>query len=71
MGVSSDPSLVQVEVDDHGIALVKLNRPEKQNALSQTLIDSLASAVAMVERDEKVRVVVLTGSRTAGPFSGT
>jgi enoyl-CoA hydratase len=25
----------------------------------------------MVERDVKVKVVVLTGSRTAGPFSGT
>ena len=71
MALSSDPSLVQVEIDEHGVALVKLNRPEKRNALSRTLIDSLALAIATVERDEKVRVVVLTGSQTAGPFSGT
>ena len=71
MPLSSDPSLVQVEIDEHGVALVKLNRPEKRNALSQALIDSLAVAIATVERDEKVRVVVLTGSRPAGPFSGT
>ena len=50
---------------------MKLNRPEKRNALSQKLIDTVIAAIAMVERDEKVRVVVLTGSRPGGAFSGT
>ncbi|KAG9230507.1 enoyl-CoA hydratase [Amylocarpus encephaloides] len=67
--LSFEPSLVRVEVDAAGIALVKINRPEKRNALSQKLIDTLIDAMAMVERDVKVRVVVLTGSRTTGPFS--
>lgn len=66
-----DASLVQVTVDEHGVAILKINRPEKRNALSQKTIDSLVSAFAMVERDNKVRVAILTGSRTAGPFSGT
>ena len=71
MEFSSETSLVQVEIDDHGVALLKLNRPEKRNSLSQKLIDTLLAAIAMVEKDDKVKVVVLTGSRTAGPFSGT
>jgi hypothetical protein len=68
---STDTSLVQVTVDPQGVALLKINQPETRNSLSQRVIDSLISAIAMVERDRKVRVVVLTGSRTAGPFSGT
>ncbi|KAH7397624.1 ClpP/crotonase-like domain-containing protein [Cadophora sp. MPI-SDFR-AT-0126] len=69
MEFSNDSSLVQVTVDEHGVAVLKINRPEKRNALSQKIIDSLVAAFAMVERDSKVRVVILTGSRTAGPFS--
>jgi 1,4-dihydroxy-2-naphthoyl-CoA synthase len=67
---STDTSLVQVTVDQLGVALLKINQPETKNALSQRLVESLVSAIAMVERDTKVKVVVLTGSRTAGPFSG-
>lgn len=70
MEFSSESSLVQVDVNEHGVALVKLNRPEKRNALSQSLIDTLIKAIAMVERDVRIKVAVLTGSRTAGPFSG-
>lgn len=70
MEFTSDTSLVQVTVDEHGVALIKLNRPEKRNALSQKFIDSICSTFAMVERDGKVKVVVLTGSQPAGPFSG-
>ncbi|KAF4624059.1 hypothetical protein G7Y89_g14115 [Cudoniella acicularis] len=70
MEFSSETSLIQVEVDDQGVAILKINRPEKRNALSQQTIDTLVHAIAMVERDVKVKVVVLTGSRTGGPFSG-
>jgi len=71
MDLSQENSLVQVEVDEQGVALVKLNRPEKRNALSQKTIDTLISAIASVERDDKVKVVILTGSKSGGPFSGT
>ncbi|CZR58230.1 related to enoyl-CoA hydratase precursor, mitochondrial [Phialocephala subalpina] len=69
MEFSTDTSLIQVTVDEKGVAVVKINRPEKRNALSQQTIDCLVRAIAMVERDDKVRVVVLTGSRSSGPFS--
>ncbi|TVY85532.1 Mitochondrial Enoyl-CoA hydratase [Lachnellula suecica] len=69
MESSNNTALVQVEVDGHGVALLKINRPEKRNALSQETIDALISALATVERDAKVRVVILTGSKPTGPFS--
>jgi predicted secreted protein len=67
---STDTSLIQVTVDQLGVALLKINQPETKNAPSQRLVDSLVSAFAMAERDPKVKVV-LTERRTAGPFSGT
>ena len=70
MNSSNATSLIQVSVDSKGIALIKLNRPEKRNALSQQLIDALVSTVTRVDCDEKVRVIILTGSNPAGPFSG-
>ena len=70
MNSSNATSLIQVSIDSEGIALIKLNRPEKRNALSQQLIDALVSTIARVDCDEKVRVIVLTGSNPAGPFSG-
>ncbi|CAL3963301.1 hypothetical protein PZA11_000963 [Diplocarpon coronariae] len=69
MKFSSDTSLVRVTVDEHGVAILKINRLEKRNALSQRTIDTLVSAMAMVERDDRVRVAILTSSRIAGPFS--
>ena len=48
------------DVDDH-IATISLNRPEKLNALSGGLQDDLASALNTAQRDDDVRVVILTG----------
>jgi len=47
------------------IARVTLNRPEKLNALSNTLLDELESALREAERDPEVRVVVLRGAGRA------
>ncbi|QXD16957.1 enoyl-CoA hydratase/isomerase family protein [Rhodocaloribacter litoris] len=54
------------EVDADGIALVTINRPDKLNALNETVIDELDRCFAAVEADDAVRGVVLTG---AGPKS--
>lgn len=43
------------------VATILLNRPEKMNALGPELFESLARAVARVEQDDSVRVVILTG----------
>jgi 2-(1,2-epoxy-1,2-dihydrophenyl)acetyl-CoA isomerase len=57
-------TVVSVEVRS-GVAWIRLNRPERMNAVDTALRRQLADAVKQVERDEAVRVVVVTGSGRA------
>src|ERR1700737_1905948 len=59
---------VEVHVNVHvhdGVGLIQLNRPEKMNAIGALTRKQLAEAIKQVERDDAVRVVVLTGSGRA------
>jgi methylglutaconyl-CoA hydratase len=47
---------------DQGIARITLNRPEKRNALSPELIDTLKGSLERAARDESARVVLLSGA---------
>jgi 2-(1,2-epoxy-1,2-dihydrophenyl)acetyl-CoA isomerase len=49
------------EVSDH-IATLTLNRPERLNALGDTLRDDLYEAVIRASEDADVRVVIVTGA---------
>lgn len=53
-----------VEVDDH-VATIKLNRPDALNAINGQLLGELVRAVEAAEQNEKVRVIILTGSEKA------
>jgi 2-(1,2-epoxy-1,2-dihydrophenyl)acetyl-CoA isomerase len=55
---------VLVHVHD-GVGLIQLNRPEKMNAIGALTRKQLGDAIKQVERDDAVRVVVLTGSGRA------
>src|SRR5439155_8494000 len=44
------------------LATITLNRPDKRNALSHALRVELAAAVAELDADDAVSVVVLTGA---------
>ena len=55
---------VRVEVQD-GVGLIQLNRPEKMNAIGALTRKQLGDAIKQVEKDDAVRVVVLTGSGRA------
>jgi 2-(1,2-epoxy-1,2-dihydrophenyl)acetyl-CoA isomerase len=57
-------SHVMVHVHD-GVGLIQLNRPEKMNAIGAVTRKQLGEAIKQVERDDAVRVVVLTGSGRA------
>ena len=48
-----------------GVATITLNRPEKLNAFAGTMREDLLEALRACERDEAVRVVVLTGAGRA------
>ncbi len=51
-------------------AWVTLNRPETMNAMSAAIADGLGEAINAIERDECVRVVVITGSGRAFSSGG-
>ncbi|MGF1607923.1 MAG: enoyl-CoA hydratase-related protein [Kiloniellales bacterium] len=55
-------SLFLCEVDGRGVARVTLNRPEVHNAFNDELIARLTVALAELEKDEAVRVVVLAAT---------
>ncbi|MCH9672046.1 MAG: enoyl-CoA hydratase [Gammaproteobacteria bacterium] len=48
-----------------GVATVTLNRPEKRNALSDTLTPALREILLVLEADSEVRCIVLTGAGKA------
>ncbi len=50
---------------DSRIATITLNRPEKRNALGDTLTPALREALLRVEADPDVRAAIITGAGTA------
>jgi 2-(1,2-epoxy-1,2-dihydrophenyl)acetyl-CoA isomerase len=50
------------DIDDAGVATITMNRPERRNALSGAMLDALARVLAMVELNDDVGCVVLTGA---------
>ena len=50
--------LIQIE---NNIATLSINEPKTLNALNAELLGALETAIAQVEKDENVRVIVLTG----------
>jgi enoyl-CoA hydratase/carnithine racemase len=52
-----------VLIERHGTsAVVRMNRPEKQNALSRELFEAIDGTIAQLDDDASVRGIVLTGS---------
>jgi enoyl-CoA hydratase/carnithine racemase len=50
---------------DGAISWVKLNRPERLNAMNRQLVDELAEALGRAEADEATRVIILHGAGRA------
>ena len=55
---------VLYEVADR-IAVITLNRPERMNTISRTMLAQLSQHLLEADRDPEVRVVILTGSGRA------
>jgi enoyl-CoA hydratase/carnithine racemase len=47
---------------DGGIATITLNRPDRLNAITPTMLDALSAALVEADGDREVRVIVLTGA---------
>jgi enoyl-CoA hydratase len=57
-------SLVEVRRDGL-VAVVRLNRPEARNALSDALMDELVAALTQLDGDGEIRCIVLAGDERA------
>jgi enoyl-CoA hydratase/carnithine racemase len=54
--------LVEVAVDEHRVAVLRLNRPEARNALSAEMREQIAAGLERLDADPEVRCIVLAGS---------
>jgi enoyl-CoA hydratase len=54
--------VVQVEVDEAGVARITLNRPEKMNALNEDVRQGLMTVLDRLALDDAVKVAVLHGA---------
>lgn len=55
-----DPRLIQSDLRD-GIMTIRINRPEKKNALNLAMYRDLCEGLRQADGDDAVRVVLLTG----------
>jgi len=53
---------IDLSVDEEGIALIVINRPERRNALDQAHYDMLSDAWRHVRDDKDIRVAIVTGA---------
>jgi enoyl-CoA hydratase len=62
----SDEPLILVERDEERrVALLRFNRPKQLNALNGQVMDELCTTLEALDRDEAIRVLVLTGNERA------
>lgn len=54
-------STVRFDVDDQGIGLITINRPEKLNALNATVLDELDECFSEANETDEIRGVIVTG----------
>jgi len=54
--------LVEVSVDEHGVALLRLNRPEARNALSPEMRAEIADELERLDADPEARCIVIAGA---------
>ena len=63
--VATDSSGLVLREDRGPVTWLRINRPDKLNALSGAVIESLGAALAAVDADPRVKVIVLTGTGRA------
>ena len=66
--MSEQQDLVQVEVND-GVMEIRLNRPDRKNALTHAMYESITAAMNDAEATPSIRVILFTGTQdcfTAG-----
>lgn len=65
--MATPPLAILSGPDEHGVAIITLNRPETVNALSIALRDEVTAHLRHLEADPRAKVLIITGS--GGNFS--
>lgn len=55
----------EVSTSERGVALIRMNEPERLNGTTQPMKRDLTEALTQLQMDDRVRVVILTGSGRA------
>lgn len=63
-------ALTRYTVDEHGIALLQLDRPESRNAINTAMLEQLLGHVGAARDDEQVRVLVISSTDHMGLSAG-
>lgn len=50
------------DIDENGIAILTINRPEKLNALNKQVLSDLNDALNYTEESNEIRLLIITGS---------
>lgn len=54
--------MLTTQIDDHGVARVTLDRPERHNAFDEALIAAITKAFTTLGSDADVRAIILSGN---------
>ena len=65
MNRTESEKLILVKREPDGIAYVTINRPKSLNSLTKSMMRDMAQAFKALDRDESVRVIILSGSGRA------
>jgi enoyl-CoA hydratase len=52
---------IETSMEGNGVAVIYLNRPRQLNSLNRKMVSEIVAAMEDYDRDENVRVIVLTG----------
>jgi enoyl-CoA hydratase len=64
------PELTSYSVDEQGVALIRLERPDARNAINTQMLLELLQHLAVARGDEAVRVLVFSSSDNMGFSAG-
>jgi enoyl-CoA hydratase/carnithine racemase len=66
----SETELIGYEVDENGVALVRLQRPDSRNAINTQMLVEMLERLAVARADDAVRVLVVTSADHMGLSAG-
>ena len=66
----SEGALTTYSVDDDGVCLLQLDRPDARNAINTRMLDELLAHLATAREDESVRAVVVSSTDHMGLSAG-